>query len=178
MRPVHIAFIEDRRWRWVWIFVALCCTGMLGGTVWQWKQKDQAIREVIERIGTLQTQLQILRTPVVVKTDPRQGSTQLATQLLQQDLNLVFATPENLQITGVRLRSLSLETASGTLRLEYEMDSITKAAALTESLNMGYEQRPWRLDGVSGAVSGGNAIGRSIAPVMFRGTWSVQLKRL
>lgn len=178
MRPVHIAFIEDRRWRWAWILVALCCAGMLGSTVWQWTQKDQAIRGVIERISTLQKQLQILRTPGVVKTDPRQSSTQLAAQLLQQDLNLVFATPENLQITGVRLRSLSLESASGTLRLEYEMDSITKAATLTESLNMGYEQRPWRLDGVSGAVGGGNATGRSLAPAVFRGTWSVQLKHL
>lgn len=184
MKPVRIEFMEDRRWLWIWIPAALCCLGWLGGVVWQWKLKDQAAQETVERIHAVQTQLQILNAPAVVQADPRLGSTQLAAQLLQQDLNPVFAVVENLQVPGARLRGLALETASGTLRLEYELDSITTASQVTEALNMGYVQRPWHLDGVSGAAGGGNNVGSpphalvAMGAPMFRGLWSVQLQRL
>jgi hypothetical protein len=54
-----------------------------------------------------------------------------------------------LQVSDIGLRSVRLEAESNSLRLEYGLDSIVKAAAITELLNAGYPDRPWQLDSVS-----------------------------
>jgi hypothetical protein len=53
-----------------------------------------------------------------------------------------------------------LDATANTLRLEYELDSVDKAATITKALNTGYDARPWQLESVSAAT----------AP-LFRGPW-------
>lgn len=168
MKPVHIEFIENTRWRWVWGGALVVGGCLLAYCVWRAGQINQATQQESARIATLQTQLQLLRTPAPpAQADPRSASTQLATQLLQLDLNKAFAAAENLQAPGTRLRGLTLEATANTLRLEYELDSMDKASTITEALNTGYEGRPWQLESVSAAT----------APT-FRGQWVGQLKKL
>jgi hypothetical protein len=173
-------FIEDRRWRLVWFATALCCAGLLGSLFWQWRLADLAIREERERIDAVQPRLQKMRVPIQSKADPRHASNEQAAQLLQQDLNKAFATAENLQKTGVRLRSLSLETATDSLRLEYDLDSVAKASVVTQTLNDGYDHRPWQLESVSGTAGTGLT---GVVPMVssmpgFRGIWSAPLNKL
>jgi hypothetical protein len=98
----------------------------------------------------------------------------------EQALNPVFASAENLQEPGVRLRSLTLEAAEGSLRLEYDLESMVKASAITDLLNTGFEQRPWQLESVSGSADIATVGGMPMPPTTsgFRGAWTVQLKKL
>lgn len=180
MKPVHIEFIEDRRWRWVWASALVCCLGVVGGVIWQWQQVEQARRAENSRISTVQEQLLQLRTPAPIPADPRRTSSALAAQLLQRDLNLAFATVEHLQEPGARLRGLAWEAAANTLRLEYALDSVLKAAAVTEALNAGDDHRPWQLESVGGGGANGasGSVSMVPGPPAFRGVWSVKLQKL
>lgn len=178
MKPVHIDFIENRRWRLVWAVAGMLVVGLMGGTVWQWEKMDQALREQSDRIAAAQLRLQQLRVvPTPINADPRRASIDQAAKFLQQDFNKAFATVENLQEKGVRLRSLSLEAGTNTLRLEYDLDAMAKASVVTAALNAGYENRPWRLESASGSTDGGQTGIVPGAPV-FRGVWLVQINRL
>ncbi|WP_036838898.1 hypothetical protein [Polaromonas sp. CF318] len=73
-------------------------------------------------------------------------------------MNKVFASAENLKEIGVRLRGLTLNGTAGVLRLEFELDAMPKASAVTEALNGGYESRLWQLESLTGARG---AVGRS-----------------
>lgn len=183
MKPVQIEFIEDQRWRWVWALAVTVCLTLTSVLAWRWAQLNTALAQENERIAALQTRLRQHSTPVQNRVDPRQTSAEQAAHLLQQDLNKGFATAENLQEPGVRLRGLILENTSGILRLEYDLDAVVKAAVVTEALNAGYESRPWRLEGVSGSAADRSLGQGSTLPVVpvapvFRGVWSVRLKSL
>lgn len=167
MNPVHIEFVENTRWRWVSGGALVVGGCLLAYCMWRADQISQATQQEGARIAAAQTQLQLLRTPAPTVADPRGASTQLAAQLLQLDLNKAFATIENLQAPGARLRGLTLDATSNTLRLEYELDAVDKASTITEALNTGYDVRPWQLESVSAA-----------APPVFKGQWVVQLKKL
>jgi hypothetical protein len=127
---------------------------------------DAMAKEVGEGVSASQARLAELQTPVKTVSDPRAASVEVVLQLLKLDLNKPFSTAENLEEPGVRLRSLSLDAASDSLKLEYELDSVVKATAVTEALNAGYETRPWRLESVSASDS------------QFRGVWSVRMRDL
>jgi hypothetical protein len=58
------------------------------------------------------------------------------------------------------------DATANTLHLEYELDSVDKAATITKALNTGYDGRPWQLESVSAAP----------AP-LFRRQWVRQLKK-
>jgi hypothetical protein len=167
MRAAHIEFIENTRWRWVWGGALAVCVCLLAYGVWRAGLISQASQQESARIAQAGTELQLLRTPAPTVADPRSPSTQLAAQLLQLDLNKAFAAAENLQTPGARLRGFTLDATANTLRLEYELDSVDKAATITQALNTGYDARPWQLESVSAAT----------AP-LFRGQWVGQLKKL
>ena len=183
MKPVHIEFAENRRWRVVWAFAAAMSLFLLGAVGWRWTQLHSRAMQESDRIAALQVQLQKARAPIQARIDPRQARAEQAAQLLQQDLNKVFATAENLNESGVRLRGMTLDNTASVLRLEYDLDAIVKASAVTEALNGGYETRPWQLEGVSGAAVGGSmGIGSTIPTVptaaVYQGRWVAQLKGL
>lgn len=175
MKSIRIDFIQDKRWRWIWITCLLFGTVLSGVTVWQWQKSDRAIRETESRLQIVRQKLSQLSAPKESPLNPRQGSAEQAAKLLQQDLNKVFATIENLKEPGTRLRNLSLDGSSGALRLEYEIDSVGKAASLTTILNAGYDTRPWQLESVSTAASNPMGFGSALT---HRGIWSVQLDKL
>ena len=108
--------------------------------------------------------------------DPRYASAEQAARLLQLDLNKAFAVVENIKEPGVRLRSMQLEPAGNTLRLEYELDAMAKATLITELLNAGYDVPPWQLESVS--ASGGNQVSYMPTGQAVRGIWSAQLSNL
>ncbi|OOG37826.1 hypothetical protein [Polaromonas sp. A23] len=175
MKSIQIDFIQDKRWRWIWIACLLSGVLLSGVTVWQWQKSDRAIRETGSRIEGVRQKLSQLNAPKESLPNPRHGSAEQAAKLLQQDLNKVFATIENLKEPGTRLRNLSLDGASGALRLEFEIDSVGKAASLTALLNTGYDNRPWQLESVSTATSNPMGFGSALN---HRGIWSVQLDKL
>jgi len=176
MRNIRIDFISDRRWRWVWALALLSATCVAGMYVRQWHTSSKAVRDTEILISVARERLALLTAPKEVPLNPKRPSAEQAAKLLQQDLNKAFATIENLKEPGARLRSLNFDSASGVLRLEFEIDSVAKAAALTAVLNAGYDTRPWQLETVSGAAAN-NAMGFATAQAM-RGLWFVEINKL
>lgn len=176
MKPIQIDFIENRRWRWVWTSAILFGVCLMAWTSWHWQKNTSATRDMENRISAAGQQLKLLNAPEEIRLNPRHASAEQAAKLLQQDMNKVFATVENLAEPGTRLRNLSLDGASGIVRLEFELDSMSRAASLTTLFNTGYENRPWQLESVSGAANN-NPMGFATAQAI-RGIWTVQLDKL
>ncbi len=152
MKPIHINFIRDESWRWIWAATAVICLCVMGFTAWQWYKTRQSIQTIQADINTARKTAAQLGTPKPVLVDPRKASTEQTIKLLQQDLNKVFNSAESPKEAGVRLRSLNMDSAAGTLRLEFELDSLPRASSITAVLNAGYEDRPWQLESVTGRV--------------------------
>lgn len=176
MKPIDIDFVADKRWRWVWAAAALCTLCLTGAVALHWKKTNRTARDIESRAAIAQQQIAQLNARQVIVADPRQASAEQAVQLLQQDLNKVFASAENLKETGVRLRGLNLDGTAGVLRLEFELDAMPTASIVTAALNGGYENRPWQLESVTGA-GGGGQIGFAPAQIL-RGLWFVQISKL
>lgn len=150
-----------------------CLMGVAG---WQWHQSSQTMRERDRLISIARQDLALLNAPKEMPLSPKKASAEQAAKLLQQDLNKVFSTIEVLKEPGVRLRSLSLDGSSSVVRLEFEIDSVAKATALTAVLNAGYDGRPWQLEGVSSAGNN-NAMGFATTQTV-RAIWFVELGKL
>jgi len=176
MKTIDIDFVADKRWRWVWAATAFCAICLASAVALHWQKTSQAMRDIESRTAIAQQQITQLNARRVVVADPRQASAEQAVQLLQQDLNKVFASAENLKETGVRLRGLTLDGGAGVLRLEFELDAMPTASIVTAALNGGYESRPWQLESVTGA-GGGGQIGFASAQLV-RGLWLVQISKL
>lgn len=175
MKPVAIDFVPDTRWRRVWAGCALGVLVLAGLWGWQAWQQAVALATLDEQIGQTEQQLLKLRAPTT--SNPRLASARQAAQLLQVDLNKAFATVENIREPGVRLRSFQLDPGSDRVRLEYELDSMAKAAAITSLLNTGYSRAPWQLEGVS-TTGGGTQAGVMSMSQTVRGIWSAPLGKL
>ncbi len=177
MKPVRIEFVQQQRWRGVWVVALLVCLALVAVGASHWLQRERGARDVDTRISELTAQIVRSQTPITIKVDPRQASTEQAIQFLHRDYNKVFATVENLKEPGVRLRGLTLEVSSNTLRLEYDLESIVKAAAVSAALNTGYEDHPWKLESVSGPNSPATTGLAPTVPV-FRGVWVAQVDKM
>lgn len=177
MRKIDIDFAEDRRWRFVWIMTAILCLGFLifmGRYSYQIFQEKQEINQQIQNARLLMP-----GKPIVVdsKPDSRYTGSLKAASLLQFDLNKVFLTIENIAEPSVRLVNMTFDASIGTLRLEYELDSVELAVVLTEKLNSGYEVRPWKLESLSNARAN-NISGVNPAASKTIGVWSSQINLL
>lgn len=177
VKPIRIDFVHGQGWRTVWVCAAVVCVALVAATAWKWQKLDRATRETRDQIAAIEQELQRARTPVLTKVDPRQTSIDQAVKLLSQDLNKAFATVEGLQEPGVRLRTLTLDATSNTLRLEYDLDSVVKASSVTAALNGGYDNAPWKLESVSGSATSPTG-GVALPTRVFRGVWSVQMENL
>ena len=177
MKPVQIDFIPDRRWRAIWAVAVVLGLGVVGATGWRAWQSLQSTQALQSQIALAKLQAQQLQTQLNPPSNPRHDSLAQAAKLLQQDLGKAFATIENLKEEGVRLRALNLDASSGTLQLEYELDTLARAATVTGLLNAGYDSRPWRMESVGGAV-GSNTGGFAAPSQVLRATWVTQLERL
>ena len=148
MTPIHINFAVNRQWRWVWVFALLVCLVLISAAAWRGMAAQQALLRERQGIENLQARLQQIKVPAVVKIDPQQQSKAQAAKLLNMDLNGIFVAVENLKLPGVRLTSIAFDAGTNKLRLDYELDTLAKAAKLTELLNAGDETRPWKLESV------------------------------
>lgn len=177
MREINIEFIEDRRWRFLWSVIAIVCAGLLIAMTWLGYQISQEKREINLQIQS--TRLMMPSAPIVgiQKQDARYASSLKAASLLQFDLNKVFSTIENIAEPSTRLINVTFDASTGSLRLEYELDSVEVAVVLTEKLNDGYELRPWQLESLSTSRSNiSNAIPSSAAKTI--GIWHCQIKNI
>jgi type II secretory pathway component PulL len=167
MKSLKINFVVDTRWRVLWLATLLCVALTVGLVTWQWSKTQK-----LEQVTQQQTEelRRHLRQPAA--TPPAGAAPTYA--LLQQDLNPLFATVENIKDSGVRLRRLEFDARSGAVNVEFELDSMLKVDTLTTALNAGYEQRPWILNTVTASATTNSLPGTSVV----RAVWSTQIKRL
>ena len=172
MKAIRLDFVPDRRWLWCWSASVVVCCVIAGTTFWPiWGLYQQKL-ETISAINRINERLRSLREPPSTAIDPQYASALRAAQLLQADLNPLFATVEGLQQPGTKLSSLSVDLAAGSARVEYMTDAVKSATEIAARLNDGYSTGPWRLESVSAAPS---ALGSSQA---VRAVWLVRLSDL
>ncbi len=177
MKPVQIDFIPDQRWRVIWAVAVVLSLGVVGATGWRAWQSLQSTQALQSQIALAKLQAQQLQSQLNPPASPRHDSLAQAAKLLQHDLGKAFATIENLKEEGVRLRAVNLDANSGTLQLEYELDTMARAATVTALLNAGYETRPWRMESVGAAI--GSSPAAPMAQVSgMRALWVTHLERL
>jgi hypothetical protein len=178
MKALHMDFVPRSRWRAIWIIAA---AGMVALAVaylpsfWKLYQYQRASEQSI-------TLLRQQATPPVASgkppIDPRLGHARQTADLLQRDLNGVFALIENMQEPNVRLRNLSFDSVGNMVRLEYELDSMPRASSVTLALNTGYINSPWLLESINTvSINMGQQQGFPTA-YLFRALWSADLRKL
>jgi hypothetical protein len=197
MKTLNIQFIHAKHWLWLW------CFAMLGLAVLliTYAPRYYQLAKQRHSAQTQATQLsqQALPAPAAPKpADPRSAHSQQVASALQNDLNRVFTLVEAVKEPNTRLRNLSLDTPSSTVRLEYELDSMARASSVTLSLNAGYPEGPWRLESINAATAAlstnnaqvgfvpgmvsaaapGLSQGAAPNPGQFRALWSANTSKL
>ncbi len=178
MKTLHIEFVQTKPWRGPWLLAAACLIAI------SWVYASQYLKLMDERKAT-QAQIKALLQQLVpapvqpTVADSRNGHSLQVASALQNDLNRVFTLIEAIKEPNTRLRNLSLDTASSTVRLEYEIDSIPRASSVTLSLNAGYAEGPWRLESINSASpTTGSAAGTGQGTSQFRALWTANSARL
>ncbi len=166
MKTLNIQFIHTRHWQGLWCIALMCFAGLLIIYATRYHTlytKEQSTQVLINQLGKQAAPIPVQPKPV----DPRSANVQLVASTLQNDLNRVFTLVEAVKEPNARLRNLSLDTPSNTLRLEYELDSMARASSVTVLLNAGYPEGPWRLESVNAAAA--NNAAASFTPVAAPG---------
>jgi hypothetical protein len=192
MKPLNIQFIHTKHWQWLWCLATVGIAGLLVTYAPRYYQLAKQQRSAL----MLATQLSQQAAPIAAApkpADPRTSHAQQVASALQNDLNRVFTLVEAVKEPNTRLRNLSLDTPSSTVRLEYELDSMARASSVTLSLNAGYPEGPWRLESINAATAAaasnlpvgfapnmtpGIAPGLSPSPGQFRALWSASTAKL
>lgn len=174
MKAVSIDFVLRRTWKGVWMVAAVVVLGLL---IWH------AIRSatLLDDIRTLDdklsaSQFELKKADQKAKANPRSASIRTANKALSVDLNKPFAALENMSVPGVLLVGASFDVSNDGLRVEYALESMSKAAEVTDYLNMGYDTRPWVMENVTSNVGLPAVNGTPISAA--KGIWSVKLERL
>jgi len=180
MKTLHIEFIHPQKWKWVWLVAVVCvsASGMLYAR--QYREHVNERKVVETHIHELNKQLlPIAAQPIAV--NPRRNTDLQAANALQNDLNRVFTAIEVVKEPNTRLRNLSLDASSSTVRLEYEIDTVARATSVTLSLNAGYTEAVWRLESIN-LVSTTTSVGTPVIGVpvvsLFRAIWSANSAKL
>lgn len=178
MKPISIEFVRSPRWLAVWAPAFLLVGIALGVTYMKTRARAAVTDGIVTQALALQAQAHALQAERSKATDAGsadQKSIQLRaiSRVLQRDWNVPFASIENLSEPGTKLLSFSADAASDSVRVEYEVDSMSHAAALTAALNAGYETPPWKLDSATASA----ARGRPGVEAM-RATWTTKVEML
>ncbi len=177
MRKISIEFVKDQRWRFVWLITSILCLGLLIWLTWHSYQTSQENRDLNQQTQNARLLMPSKTVLATSKHDSRHASSLKAASLLQFDLNKVFSTIENIAEPSIRLINITFDASAGALRLEYELDSIEIAVALTEKLNSGYEIHPWQMESLSTPrPSNLNGISSTVAKTI--GVWRCQIKNI
>jgi hypothetical protein len=184
MTPIHIDFFEYRRWVWVYAGALAICFAMGSAFALHWRFMQRSIQTERQDIAALQSRLYQSKKPVPIKPDQRYASTLKAIHQLNMDLNPAFAAAENLKINGVQLTGFVLDVGAEKLRLDYEVESLSKAAQVTEMLNAGNESKPWKMESVTGSTAANSMNSSTLvtSPVQtslglaYKGIWTTGLQ--
>jgi hypothetical protein len=186
MKALHIDFVTRTQWRGIWLLAVVAAAAAVATTLPTYWKVYQNQRNLEQSILLLRQKAVAPATQSTMPTDPRVANSRHAADLLQHDLNSVFTLVESIKEPNVRLRNLSLDIATGTARIEYELDSIPRASSVTVTLNAGYVQGPWQLESISATSAGivpqaGLPIGQPPIPPtngQYRAQWRVDIKNL
>jgi hypothetical protein len=180
MKTLHIEFIHSQRWKLIWLLAVACvsASGILYARQYRKLSNERKVAET--RINELNKQLlPIAAQPIAA--NPRRNTDLQVANALQNDLNRVFTAIEVVKEPNTRLRNLSLDASSSTVRLEYEIDTVARAISVTLSLNAGYTEAAWRLDSIN-SVSAATSVGSPMTGVpvasLFRAIWSANSAKL
>lgn len=177
MKRVRIDFTQRRPWLGVWVAACLLTGLMAGAVVVKVRALDQATRDIEARGVQIAAQALALRTAAdkllaAQAADPRTARLRDINELLRLDWNPAFATIENLQLPGARIVQVSFNAASEAIRIEYEVETVAQASALTSALNDGLATPAWRLESVTGAAAASPVASK------MRASWATQLEAL
>jgi hypothetical protein len=176
LKRSDIEFVRNKQWSVVWWIAflgLLVLLGVFAPKLFQFYQNNQRIQKSISELQ--QTLLATKPELVQPQADGLKNSQQVA-RLLQVDLNSVFTLVENIKEPNTRLRSLSIDTVGQSVRLEYEIDTMVRAASITAVLNAGYATGPWQLNGIVPSSVSNQEI--SADRSNFQATWSANLGKL
>jgi hypothetical protein len=176
MKPIRIEFVPQRRWLVYWS--GLCIVLVVTSGMFYTRQRavDVARESLEAQSGKANVQIVAIRPSSQHSSDANKAAADLSLSRaaqghLQQDWNPAFATIENVMEPGARLLQVSMDSASGNIRLEYEVESLAEATTLTSSMNSGIVAAPWNLESVTASsVTGGSQ--------RMHATWSAKLKDL
>lgn len=183
MKTIRVEFSVPAAWRYVWAGLGLFSAALLLALTWYLYALSKSEKELRFQLDELQQQVGLRQTPPTQTASPRQAAAQRALASLQFDLNKVFSTIENVKVSGARLTAVTFDMGSGSLVLEYILESPSHAQAVTDALNSGYDSRPWRLNRVestsaaAAGVSSQSAVYSSPRPTA-RASWQVAMHSL
>lgn len=154
MKSIRIEFIPANEWRIAWGCAAFVIGALLVGSAWHLNATNAQAQLADAELEKLQQFLSSNNSQI--KSSAYSSSAAQAAKVLQHDLNKVFSGLESLTIPGARLKSIQLDVASNTVRIEFELDSIATSDLVSNHLNSGYSAPPWRIASITSA--GGNRV--------------------
>lgn len=176
MKPVRIDFVEPRAWRFIWAAAAgvvLAIVATTGVDVWQLRQQRVVLEQQLATLQAQQLQRLAQAQPAASPQDnPRAASEAAARRLLQRDWNRLYDAIETPALVEVRLVQLNMDAVSGQVVLEYELESMAQASAVTQALNaVSGQDSLWRLDRLENPAQGG-----TVGVARVRGVWHAVLE--
>ncbi len=169
MKPIHFEFIEDRRWRLVWAIALVLAVVIVSAALLHWRKLRLVDGTVHQQITALVAKERRAEMPLPTQSMPRLGNASQAARLLQFDMNKIFASIENLQLTGVKVRGVTFDASSELVNLEMEVSNMSSVPSVTDALNAGYQQPPWRLVQLIRSNDGNES---PSAPARYLGYWA------
>lgn len=176
MRPLRIDFVEDQRWRAIWIIGGALLALLLITYQALAYQNSRQQNELRQELESLQARMsaQASERPL----DKRHDHALLMAKLLQTDYNKVFQALETLKEPGIRLRQLQVDNTTGRVRVDYEFESLDKIPVISGHLNSGYTSSPWQFEGSKTSSGYLLSLPRLTNQLMIRGTWSCSIDLL
>jgi len=184
VKPLRIDFIQRSRWLLVW-FPAVIAVGAIGA--WGFMRSSallQASEAATRRASEYRVQTQALRVQAAKAAEAASAAGggaavhRAVRKALQVDLNGLFATVENIAEPGTRLATLSTDTSSGTVLIEYEVETMSQVATLTSAMNAGHSVARWKLVTVNSVASNSRIPSAAAAAGRMRAQWQANLSEL
>jgi hypothetical protein len=118
---------------------------------WQWQYMASQQRHIDAQRAMAMSQLQTLKGATQASTDQpiKRSPMEQAKRVVLQDMNPFFVAIEGVRVPQVRLRQLTIDTASQHMHVTYELREITQAAQVTAALAASGAALEWTLVGVS-----------------------------
>ncbi len=174
MKSSPIEFIPSKAWIGIWCTAMVCFLSLIALFAPKALRHHQKYRLTEQKIVEFKQNRTVDKSVLVKLPSDRLNHSQQAAVLLQTDLNSVFTLIEKTKEANVRLRSLSIDSPSQAVRLDFELDSMVRAASVTTSLNAGYNEGPWRLEAVNPSALTNQAATKTSA----RAVWGAELGKL